>query len=330
VDGIVKDSSIYKSKSASLNAGYGEVRVGIVREENFDSSSSTFYYLVEIQRKGRRSIMSCRRMVRFGDPYNYEEWNLRPNKDIVPVPLPNNYKTRVGEVVVVAPIDGNYADGVILGSLRHPAHKPKIKSGEVGYATEFNGLETTIDKDGAYKVKFQGTSLSATVAEKLPSGSPIPAALYNPVSAGSYFTFSKDGSYEVSDASLALPQSIKMDKPGGKFTIKSGLVTIEIDKLSQKIAVSCLDHEIKSTKSFKVTTLDTEISSLKSVKIKSAKIAIGFGGTELFDTIIKLIDAFGTLIVNSPVGPCSPLMAAPTWAQVVLLKTQLQLVKGSL
>jgi len=331
MDYIVQDSSIYKSSSATVGTGYGEIRIGIIREEIYDADSNTFHYLVEIQRKGRRTVMSCRRMVRFGDPYNYEEWNMRPNKDVGKIPLPNNYRTRLGEVVVVAPIDGNYSDGVILGSMRHPAHKPKTISKEISYSSEFNGLETTIDKEGAYKVKFQGTPISATKAEKLPNGSIIPPAAYNPAITGSYFTFEKDGSYEVSDANLKQPQKIKIDKPGGKFTITSGAVVIEIDKNSKKITTKCADYELNAEKSFKVKTGDSgEIETSKTIKIKSAKIAIGSGSVELLDTLIKLVDALGTLIVNSPVGPCSPLQAAPTWSQVVELKTKISSIKGSL
>lgn len=331
MDNIVKDSSIWKYDKISSTQPYsGEIKIGIVREEVYDDNTDSFFYRVEATAKGKAFLMLCRQMSKFGDIYNYEEWNFRDQVLSTPVTLPTKYTNRVGEVVIVAPIDGNTIDGVILGTLKHPGRKTQIKSKKMAYASEFNGLKTTIDDDGAYKVIFQGKSITNSVLSTLVPGTPIPPAKFDPSISNSFLSMDKTGSLELNDASIALPQSIKVDKPNGKLIITSGKVTITIDKASQKIDTVCIDKSISATKSFTVSTADFSIDAKKSVKIKSPQIAIGFGGTELLDTITKLIDAIGTVVVNSPVGACSPIATAPTWPQVILLKTKLMVIKGSL
>jgi hypothetical protein len=109
------------------------------------------------------------------------------------------------------------------------------------------------------------------------------------------------------------------------------LVTIVIDKKFQKINISSLDFNINAKKSIEMSSAKVEISGLADVKIKGAKIAIGFGGVELIDSLVQLIDAIGSLTIPHHLGPCSPIAFAPTWAiQVLLIKTKLQLIKGSL
>lgn len=329
-DLIVKDSSIVRNPSGHVDNGNGQIRVGIIREENFDSNSKTFFYLVETISRGRVVMMHCRQMSKFGGPYNFEEWNPLPNEIISKTPIPSNYKTRAGDVVIVAPIDGQHLDGVILGSLRHPSREPRIKPDEIAYISEFNGLETTIDNDGAFKIKFQGVPTTLSAISKAPPGIPIVPPIYNPISSGTFLTIDKDGSFELSDANAVLPQSFKIDKPGGTFTITSGNVKVKIDKVSQKLSIENIDTQIKSTKSIKMETLDAELKATKSIKISAAQVAIGGNGIELIDTLIQMVDALGSLVVNSPQGPCTPLQVAPTWSQVVALKTKLSTIKGSL
>jgi hypothetical protein len=324
---ITRDSSLWKSNKGLINKLQGDVRVGIVRSEEYEPSTDLLFYQVEVLASNRRYYMTCRQMSRFGDVYNYEDWELRTNSFNGTIPSPGNWSTRVGEVVVVAPLDGQSVDGVILGALRHPARKLKTKADNLYYASEINGVETTVDQAGAYKVTFKGAPTNAALLKVLPPGAPIPPAIYNPATTGSYFTFTSDGSYEVSDNFL---QSIKLDKPGQKITIKSGTVTIEIDKIKQKVTTSSLDWESTTLKSHKISTTQYEVTAKATAKIKAPKIAIGFGSIELIDQLIKLIDALSLIIVRSPVGPCDPMGSSPLWVKVNLIKAQLQVIKGSL
>jgi hypothetical protein len=328
---IIRDSTLHDIPAISKpNKLDGDVRVGIVREAKYDADQDAIYYLVEVTHKGLSYILNCRQMTKFGDVYNYEEWGARNvNIPVQGLPKPRSYANRVGEVVVVAHLGGSSNDGVIIGSMKHPARKSKITSNSMQYVSEFNGLNTSIDETGAYKITFKGTSLSVSALKGAVATGQIPAPTYDPVSSGSYLTFEKDGSFEVSDAH-PLVQTIRMDKANGTIQIASGPVELLISKKGGAFSLKAVDSKIESSKTLTVSTLSTSIESLKEIKIKSAKIAIGFGGVELIDSLIKIVDAIGTLVVSSPVGPCSPVKSAPTWTQLEQIKVKLSTIKGSL
>jgi hypothetical protein len=338
---IIRDSSLYPHPASMPNRNESDIRIGIVREENYFTENDSYMYKVDVQTRGRRYTLMCRQAEKFGDAYNYEEWKSRAGGPKTPLPSPPNFGRMVGEVVVVAHIDGGQ-EGIILGCLRHPSRKSKLLKDKMSYISEYNGVETSIDNDGAYKLKFQGTPINALLLKALPAGAPIPPPIYNPLISGSFMGFDKEGSYTLSDAATVLPQTIKIDKTGGKISIISGPVSIIIEKLTQKITISNIDTEISSKKSFKITTLDTEISSLKSVKIKSAKIAIGFGGVELLDTIVKFMEQVSAMALSLSTEthtgnlgyPTSPPLNLADYikvkAQVEILKAKVSLIKGGL
>lgn len=328
---IIRDSTLHDIPGVSRpNKLDGDIRVGIVREAKFNPNQDTMFYLVEVTHKGLSYILNCRQMTKFGDVYNYEEWGARNvHIPVQGLPKPISYANRVGEVVVVAHLGGSANDGIIIGSMKHPGRKSKIKSNSIQYVSEFNGLNTSIDEDGAYKITFKGTPLTVPALNGAVATGQIPKPAYNPVSSGSYLTFEKDGSFEVSDAHPLL-QTIRIDKTNGTVQVASGMVELMISKRDGTFTVNAIDTKIDSTKSVSISTLSTSIESLKEVKIKSAKIAIGFGGVELIDSLIKIVDALGTIVVSSPVGPCSPIKSAPTWAQLEQIKIKLSTIKGSL
>ncbi len=339
---IISDSSLYKHPYSVGKSKESDIRIGIVRSEIYIKENDTYSYRVDVQTRGRRYTLVCRQMEKFGDTYNYEEWKARTGGPKAPIPSPPVFARMVGEVVVVAHIDGSGDEGIILGCLRHPSRKTKLTATKLSYASEYNGLETTIDNDGAWKIKFQGTPKNAGMISKLPYGSPIPPALYDPTSSGSFLTFDKTGSFTLSDANKSLPQTIKIDKPNGKISIFSGNVSIVIEKNSKKISVVNSDTEVKSEKSFKLTTQATEINSSKTFKLKSPKIAIGSGGTELLDHICKFMDEVSKLAQalsqETHTGnfgyPTSPPLNAAAYTAVKSavdgFKSKVSAIKGSL
>lgn len=325
---IIRDSSIYGSYTENLTPIGADVRIGIVRAAKYEAEFDTIVYTVEVQHLGVRYVLNCRTMVKFGDVYNYEEWGLRTWDYKTKDPLPRSYANRVGEIVAVMHINGSPNDGLIVGALRHPAHKSKIKSG-IAYASEFNGLETTISDAGAYKIKFQGTPTTVSNLKSISGDKKLPEPKYDEKIAGSYFAFDAKGSYEVSDGAEK-PQSIKIDKEAKTLTIKSGEITLTLKKDDKSVSLKSSMLTIETDKSATIKSPEFSVEASKSVKIKGAKVAIGSSGVELIDSVIKLVDAIGTLVVNSPVGPCSPAKSAPTWAQVEAIKSKLSSIKGSL
>lgn len=325
---IIRDSSIYGSYTENLTSIGADVRIGIVRTAKYQEEFDSVVYTVEVQHLGVRYILNCRVLTKFGDVYNYEELGLRTWDYKTKDPLPRSYANRVGEIVAVVHINQAPNDGLIIGSLRHPAHKSKIKSG-VAYASEFNGLETTISDAGAYKIKFQGTPTTVPNLKSISGAKKIPEPKYDDKVAGSYFSFDAKGSYEVSDGAEK-PQSIKIDKEAKTLTIKSGEITLTLKKDDKSVSLKSSMLTIETDKSATIKSPEFSVDASKSVKIKGAKVAIGSSGVELIDSVIKLVDAIGTLVVNSPVGPCSPAKSAPTWTQIEAIKSKLSSIKGSL
>jgi hypothetical protein len=333
---IVRDSSLWQDQSSQSVSIPGSIRTGIVIDRGEDKDIGTIIYLVEVDAYGHRYVLTCQQMGKFGHPYNYEQYSYKPIESLGQTKLPevpSSFGVRSGDTVVVAELPGN--EGIILGGLKHPQAKNQLTADEDSYISSYNGLKTEIKADGSYKTTFNGPLLPQVKAQlKLPIMTPaLPdITAYNHLIAGSFFGFAKDGSYEVSDSStVGLPQGIKIDKTGGTLTITSGLLKIAMDKKTSKLTIDCIDASISAKKSFKVDSAQVEIAGLTGVKIKGAKIAIGFGGVELIDSIVKLIDAIGLLVIPHPLGPCSPISAAPTWAlQVELIKAKLTLIKGSL
>lgn len=325
---IVTDSTLTNGLALSGISPIGtDVRVGIVRSESFDSGLDSIIYAVEVNDHGLTYLLNCIPMVKFGDVFNYEERGFRSwdfeSKD----PISENLSNRVGEVVLVTHLNKSPSNGVIIGSLRHPARKSKIKEG-ISYISEFNGIETSISETGEYKVLYKGLALNVKQLD-LANGGKLPEPQYNEKITGSYFSFKEDGSYELSDGSLD-SQSLLINKTNGQIVITSGSLSITMDKMSRSTKVVSPKVEVESAQSFSVTSPEFSVDSNNSIKLSGKKVAIGSGGTELIDSIIKIIEGVGDLVINSPVGPCSPFKTAPTWAQIEAIKSKLSSIKGSL
>lgn len=331
---IIRDSSIWCDETTLADSLSQRICLGIVVDKQENKILGNSLYKVEIMQNGTRSFASCVPMVKFGSLYNYEEFSYTKMENMGLDVLRDrqiDIKLRSGDSVVVALMSNN--EGVILGAIKHPMREQKIKSDKIAYESCYRGLKTQIEEDGAYKVTFQGKPLPSVEAQlKAPSLTPqIPDdKAYNPLISGSYFTFDSSGSYEVTDASKTLPQSIRIDKSGGTITMTSGLVTVTLNKNAQTVDVVCVDASVSAKKSMKIDTTKLDMTGVADVKIKGAKIAIGFGGIELIDSLIQLIDNIGLLIIPHHLGPCSPVSASPTWPQIIALRAKLSLIKGSL
>lgn len=336
MDYIVRDSSVLpdmRSMAATMEQDTS-IRIGIVRKE--EETKTGTMYIVEVLIDGKMMLLGCVPMVRFGGAHNFEEYKMRgwlaTAAGALSPAVGAQYKTRSGDVVIVAYLNGKSREGVILGGLNHNSRKPKLEMGKIGYLSEFNGLETSIKEDGSYKVTFKGYAPTNDTTLKLPpTGTDVLPPVYNPLIGGSYYGFSNNGSFIASDGSQML--KIHKNIATGSIILKSGSSEIElggnpaVGNFSVKSGKGIM--EFQTNASIK-STIGLALQSLQ-VSIKGTQIAIGNDQFELFDGLIQLIDALGSLVITSPVGTCTPLMSAPTWAaQVLPLKIKLSLVKGSL
>lgn len=337
MDYTVRDSSVLPDTRSmkEFRQKDDSIRVGIVREE-VETPQGT-RYIVEVLTGGKQVPVSCTVMTRFGGAHNYEEFKPRswlsgfPSGALLPASA-GKYAARSGDVVLVAYLDGKSREGVILGGITHGARKEKLAKGEIGYISEFNGLETQVREDGSYKVTFKGKPINAALLKIPPTGINVPSPVYNPLITGSYFGFDANGSYVVSDGS---DQFIKIFKSSltRATIIKSGGNMLELGGNLIKSVTSMKTDEIVLEASLNASLKANNEVTLQGLQFsaKALKFAIGNDQFELMDGLIQLVDAIGEVTVTSPVGTCTPIMASPQWAAKVLpLKIKMMLVKGSL
>jgi hypothetical protein len=271
-------------------------------------------------------------LTRFGGVQNYEDFRLRPYNAVTANPPKGpdsaslSADLKAGDRVVVAFLQGYAREGIILGGLGHPARKTQLELGQLAYACEFNGIETTISKTGQYRITFKAP-ITDNINNHQP-GQPIPAQVTNTEIGGTYYELGDDGSWTVNDNKS---QFIKINKKSTLLTLTSGKTSIIIDGANGKVSMAVpTEFSIKADKAFSVKAETHKTEAVKSLSIKSPKIAIGGDSFELLDGLIKLLDYIGQIVVTSPVGPCPPLSATPVWPQIEQIKQAITNLKGSL
>jgi len=267
----VKDSSIWCSSHAKDIIGRTDnrIQIGMIQSETRNEVKDETVYIVDVLDSDGHNYIPCTRMVRFGSPYNYEEFTRQtyePENNFVD----NKYDFRftTGEVVVVAILNGGNKSGItptgiILGSINHPYRAETLnKNNEVAYISEFNGIETYISKDGEWRQTFRGIQENIDELRLPPSGNPIPEPIYNETIGGSYIEWDDTGSWLLTDAAIDdLPQVLKINKPDGKIEIISGKTELIIDKNEETYSIKNKSTIIASEELFQLDTKETKIKS---------------------------------------------------------------------
>jgi len=330
MDYNVRDSSIYQDNEAFQVYDHSDdsVRIGMVRSQK-EQPDGTYHYIVEVFKDGNQIPVSCTVLTRFGGVYNYEEYDVRGWQKIkvggtMPPATASTYDLRSGDTVLVAFIDGKSREGVILGGLTHAGRHKLLSETDNVYMSSFYGIEEQIKEDGSYTKTFNGVPINLPVVDKA-LGQPIPPPQYNPIIAGSSYSFEADGSFTVTDGT----QIIKIDKSAFNINISSSKSNIALD--ASGASVNSVDIALTANKDINLEATMNLISNSRNLSLKANKIAIGNDSFELIDGLIKLINNFGNLVINSPTGTCQPFNTAPTWAtDIQPLVQKIQQLKTSL
>lgn len=328
----VVDSSLFVDSEIhnSFTSGDYGVRIGIVRDiiPNLDDEDKKeVIHIVNVQYYGREVTMGCTMVSRFGGPHNFEEWTPRnwakfPIDSLDPSSA-GGHEYRAGDRVLVVALDGDFRQGVILGALRHPSRSRLTPEGEIAYLSRFNGLDTEIRQDGTYKVTWRGLPTNDEALDTPPDGSEIVPPEFDEALSGSYYGFDNTGSYTVADNNGQLIKIVKSEE-GGTMAIVSGATRIDLgDEIatitSAAVNISSDAVQIKGSESVFIDGAEVSLNG---------KISIGSGSVELLETLAKLVDALGDIVVTSPVGTCTPIKAAPTWSAVEELKGKIEQITG--
>lgn len=330
--GIVKDSSIWQNSNnySAVNGKDPYLRIGIVKKVFRDGATTDIKYLVEIQDRNDSIEVNARLLRRFGGAYNYEDVVDRGYKfDDKPDPT-RDFEAKAGDAVLVAFLNGQAREAVILGGLIHPARKSTLPIDKgPQYQSEFNGIETRINENGEYTLTFKAQPTNLKGLDNKPGGR-IPAPTYNAKVGGSFFMFDKTGSIEINDKDQNGIQSMRIDKPKGTITINSGKIKLTMTKAAEKVELKCKILDIVSDDKISGKTKEFKLEASTFVKINSPKVAIGKPGIELLDQLFQLVEALGKVIPISPVGPCSAIGSSPLWPGVVAVQSKIKEITGSL
>jgi hypothetical protein len=327
---IVKDSSVWGTSGsmAAMNAMNTTLRVGVVKKAFSETATSEMRYIVEVQYFNDKIPLSCRLLRRFGGVFNYEDYvyggyTYGDTPDAVNTP-----EAKAGDVVLVGQLNGQGREGIILGGIMHSARKSSldVKDGPQ-YRSEFNGVETFINKDGEYTVTFKGLPTNIAVLKDAPSQE-LPAPTYDTKVGSSFYKFDKTGGWTVSDNSSNI-QLINIDKASGVLNIKSGATSLVFSKGPESVVLTSKTADWTIADQMQTTTKSFLVSASTKAYIKSPKVAIGKEGVELLDQLAQLIDKLGTVTPISPVGPCTPLKATAQWPAVEAVKSKIKEITGS-
>jgi phage gp45-like len=328
---IVKDSSVWINPDnyADANKLDGLIRVGTIKKAVNDGKTGEIRYLVEINTHGDKVELNCRMMRRFGGVYNYEDYIFQGYKiDDKPDPV-NFSEAKAGDLVLVCFLNGQGREGAILGGVSHAARKTEIKATDgPQYKTEFNGIETFINKDGEMTVTFKGIPTNIALLAATPSAR-IPSPKYDTAVGTSFYKFDKTGSWTVSDNAKSDKQFIKIDKKEGVIEVVSGKISLKMTKKTEEVSLKCKLLDVIADDKITAKTKELAIDASDKASIKSPKVAIGKEGVELLDQLAKLVDALAKVIPISPVGPCSSLMASPQWSGVEQVKAKIKEITGT-
>lgn len=329
---IIKDSSLWQSTAtaSAITNKDPYLRIAIVKKVFREKRSSELKYLVEIQDRNDSIEVNARMLRRFGGVFNYEDVVYHGYKfDDKPDPV-KDFSAKAGDTVLVAFLNGEAREAIILGGIIHPARISDIKIDKgPQYASEFNGIETIINENGEYTITFKAIPTNIKKLDEKPNGQ-LPKPIYDDKVGGSFFKFDKTGSYEVSDKDKNGIQNLKINKASGTIEINSGKINLTMTKKQEQVQLKCKIVNIESTDKITQKTKEFSLDASTSVKIKSPKIAIGKDGIELLDQLSKMIDAIGKVMPISPVGPCSAIGASPQWSGVVEIQSKIKEITGGL
>lgn len=273
MDYTVKDSSLWQMPEAKARINYKDntIRAGIVRQEIFDKrkDEEETKYIVDVIEPGGGYSVVCRRMVNFGGPFNYEEYTRQTYNEKTDGSGKGAFRTRPGDHVLMVYISGDDKEGVIIGSLRHPSRKERLSpDNKVAYASEFNGLETTISNDGAWQIRFRGQPTNVDILNQPPVTGDVIVPEYDDEIGNSFLGIDVTGSWVISDAAIEKEQLIKISKNEGTISIISGDIVLHLDKNSEEYSITtkkttfnAVDEFAVDTKKFAVTSQNIEITA---------------------------------------------------------------------
>lgn len=277
-DRVYKDSNLKLGTIIAVR--YVDSDDGIQGSKQYSSKGAegTAYdtvYDVRIDNNGYTPsiVPSCRVLKPFFGVNNYFEI-VHESADLAatfaeksPVPgmsaLSQTANTMVGSRCVVLFLEGQPTAPVIVGFLTHPAMTSKLtKEKELHLDFEFQGLNVTVDKDGAFILKAQGPWIA--IPPVPPASVIAPSVRMDPVNGPFSIEIDKQFNFTMYDV-IGQTISITHDSPvAGIIEIGNGDDFISFEKAAMGGTVS-----LTSSKALDIVAQESTFESSKSLDITS-------------------------------------------------------------
>lgn len=297
----VKDSTLWFKKGTLQVAKNTDSKlyIGVVRSSFNVKSTGELRYVVEVRSKNDVVMTTCRMLRRFGGVYNYEDYVLQDYNFNAGGNSQNGSEAKAGDVVLIGKFGGQGREGVILGGLSHPAKRDFLKTSDgPQYKSEFNGVETHINKEGEYVLTFRGIQTNISALKDAPD-KPVPAPKYDEEVGTSFFKLDKTGSIHLNDNAKEDLQKLFINKPDGTVELISGKVSLKFSKGPESVELKTKTTDIDSTDSIDIRTKATTLNSSDTIDVttKSTK----WASSDIIDVSTKAtkLDSSSTVDVKT-------------------------------
>jgi len=280
------------------------------------------YHVMVVEDKNNSIYKNCMAVDTFGGIADYLQFKRRSSNNPKKTKANGSLRGQSGSIVLMLCLDGKADSAIIIGALAHPDKKNILtKEKEHHMEGEFNGLNFSIDKDGAMRIEFK----SATDAEGKPQ---------DEGAGGSTFSFEKDGSVELSDGNQ---EKIRIDKTAKtvNITAQSDIsvnsqanvkvtatknVNIKsteellIEATGNAILKTAKEMALEASDSFDIKGATVKIKGksmatidASQIQLKGSLIQVGSGGLPavLLNTQVLSIGNLGAPAVGNMIGPFS-------------------------
>lgn len=278
----VNNANYYSTKNYSLKVGQVKEIFPSDDDKNVHKAGCEYTVLVSEKTENGTAIdqtyPSVTAMDKFGGLADFMEFSYRPSET-------NEAKKRgaqfsEGATVLILCLNGSKEDAVIIGGMRHPNRENVLKK-EDGHAMRgaFNGIEFSIDKDGAFSFEFKGATNV--------NGEPLDDSV-----GVTSMKIEKDGTVDIS---VGDTESIRVDKTKGTIDVKSSkaqsfltddsyLIDAGKDITLKSGASLFIDITGAATFKSKVLSFDNTKMDIKTKLFKVESSAIAEFKTNLFKT----------------------------------------------
>jgi len=247
-----------------------EYNVLAIEQDGGNGSSTTVY-------------KNCISIDAFGGVADFFQFKHRAAKDPKKAQKEGTIKGDTGSIVLLLCLDGNSEKAVILKSVQNPSRNVLLEKSKGQYAEgEFNGVNFSVDNDGALTVTFR----SATEDDGTPKDSEA---------GGTEFKIEKDGSFEVNDGPLEgdLANSYRKPEEGQEqeqaAEVESSGDAIAYEKFRMDKTAKTIDMESRDDQSYK-TDKNFNFEAKESMNIKLGKDLIAEAEGKAAFTISQAFD----------------------------------------